>query len=253
MFDISKEQIKNHLNDFSFLYHEQNFTGNDGGMKFPQLFGMYCILKEIKPSLIIESGVWKGLGTWMIEKTLPESKIISFDIDLSNREYISDDVTYIENDISSIEWKEFFKDYPDESLENSLLFLDDHVDFSDRLNFLKDVRFKHIIDEDNYPSQQGNCISPKKILDDNECIIDKGGNKKSLKLDTKLKDEFNSIIKDYWEFPPIYLPLNTRWGDSFDNYNIKSPIFDTITDEIIEYDDFNNYTWICYMETVTND
>ena len=48
-------------------------------------FYFYLILKNLKPELIIESGVYKGQSTWLIENTLPNSKIISIDIDLNKK------------------------------------------------------------------------------------------------------------------------------------------------------------------------
>ena len=248
--DISNKKIKSYLEDFRILYRQKNFSQNNGGMRFPQPFGTYCILREANPTLVIESGVWRGLGTWLIEHTLPNARIMSFDIDLKLREYISENVTYIENDINNIEWDEFFRDYPDQSPENTLLFLDDHVDITRRFELLKNTRFKYVIDEDNYPTEQGNRISPKTILEGEECyVIDDKGNKKIQKIDANIKDKFNSLIKSYWEFPPIYLPEKTRWGDEYSNYNTKKPIFDAITEEIEEFGNYDNYTWICCMET----
>jgi hypothetical protein len=248
--NISNEKIKSYLDDFRILYRQKNFSQNNGGMRFPQLFGTYCILKETNPSLVIESGIWKGLGTWLIEHTLPDSKIISFDIDLSLREYISEEVTYVENDINSIDWDKFFDTYQDQSPDNTLLFLDDHIDINKRFELLKNTRFKYIIDEDNYPTEQGCRISPKTILEGEECIIvDDNGNKITQKIDASIKDEYNYLIKSYWEFPPIHLPANTRWGDEFSKYNTKKPIFDSITEEIKEFGNYDNYTWLCCLET----
>ena len=42
----------------------------------------------------IESGVFKGQTSWLIEKVLPNSKILSIDPDLSNREYISKKIEF---------------------------------------------------------------------------------------------------------------------------------------------------------------
>ena len=250
MFKITNKKIKSYLKDFRHLYRQKNFAKNDGGMKFPHLFATYCILKEVNPSLIIESGVWRGMGTWMIEHTVPDSKIISVDIDLSLRTYISDDVTYIENDINNIDWKDFFDQYPEHSPDTTLLFLDDHVDLSKRYQLIRDIGFKYIIDEDNYPPEQGCRITAKTILEGKECLISEGnGRERLIKIDDKMREEYHSIIKNYWEFPPVYLPSKTRWGDDFSNYKSKKPLFDSITEEIEEFGNYENYTWMCLLET----
>ena len=232
---LTNKKIKEYLPEFLDLYFQKEYESNDGGMKFPQLFGMYCFLKEVNPSLVIESGIWKGLGTWMIEKALPKVDIISFDINLSYRNYISENVTYIENDVSNMDWNSFFGEYPEKSFDNTLLFFDDHVDFSSRLEFLEKVNVKHIIYEDNYPPQRGDALSPKKILE-NSLIED------------VIKEKFSSLVKEYFEFPPIYLPEKTRWGDSFDEYEIKKPIFSKRDDILKGINSFKDYTHICYME-----
>jgi len=106
-------------------------------------------------------------------------------------------------------WDAFFREYPEKSLENSLIFFDDHVDFSSRLEFLEKANVKHIVYEDNYPPQRGDVLSPKKILEN------------SLIEDT-IKEKFSSLVKEYFEFPPIYLPEKTRWGDSLMNMKLKN-------------------------------
>ena len=177
----------------------------------------------------------KGRATWMIEKTLPDADVISFDINLSFRNYISEDVTYIKNDVSNMDWDSFFIDFPEKSLDNTLLFLDDHIDFSSRLDFLEKVNMKYVIYEDNYPPQQGDCISPKQILE-------------SSLIEDNVKQKFSSLVKECFEFPPIWLPEKTRWGDSFDNYNVKKPIFSDKPDFLENINSFDNYTYICCME-----
>ena len=58
-------------------------------MIFSHMFATYFILRKINPPFVMESGVFKSQSTWLIEKTLPNTKILSIDIDLNQREYIS--------------------------------------------------------------------------------------------------------------------------------------------------------------------
>ena len=70
-------------------------------MHYPHMFATYYFLKKINPRFVVESGVHKGQSTWLIEKTLPNSEVLSIDIDLNQREYFSkksrqfDPITYL--------------------------------------------------------------------------------------------------------------------------------------------------------------
>ena len=82
------------LKKFSKIYKNRPIKNNKGGMRFEHMFATYFMLKKINPPVVIESGVYKGQSTWLIEKALPKSKIISIDIKLDQREYISKKVNY---------------------------------------------------------------------------------------------------------------------------------------------------------------
>ena len=88
------EEIKNFLE----IYENRPIKNNKNGMRFPHMFATYFILKKIKPSFVVESGVFKGQSTWLIENTLPNADILSIDIDLNQREYVSKKVTYSDID-----------------------------------------------------------------------------------------------------------------------------------------------------------
>ena len=83
-------------------------------MQYPHMFATYCFLKKIKPAHVIESGVFKGQSTWLIEKTLPKAKILSIDIDLSKLKYKSKKEKYSTIDFSKQNIKQISK--------NSLVF-----------------------------------------------------------------------------------------------------------------------------------
>ena len=83
------------------------------------LFNLYMINKNFNPQIIVESGVFKGLSSWFILQAASKStKIICFDVDLSQLEYKSKKIKYIDGDIDNYD----FYNLP----TNSLLILDDH-------------------------------------------------------------------------------------------------------------------------------
>ena len=42
-------------------------------------FGLWCIMRFLKPKHIIESGVFRGLGTWIMRQAAPSAQIIVID------------------------------------------------------------------------------------------------------------------------------------------------------------------------------
>ena len=247
---INTDNFKNYLEEYLELYKNKPIDDNTGGMKSPHMFNMFCLLKELKPKLIIESGVWKGQGTWLFEKASPDSDIICFDVYMKRLLYKADNAIYVENDFTTVDWDTFFSNNPEYTPENTLLFFDDHVHFSDRLKFLsQNVNFKKIVYEDNYAPTQGDCISPKKLRESTTCIIDRAGERSEYTIPQGDIDLFNSTVSYYQELPPLFAPENTRWGDRWSDYNTPDPLFElneesnkTLVDEMYDY------TWITYME-----
>jgi len=142
-----KSEILKEIKEFRNLYEKRPIKNNKHGMQFQHMFATYFILKKFKPSFVIESGVYRGQSTWLIENTLPNSKILSIDIDLSQRIYISNKAEY-----SNIDFKDQnFSNLP----EDTLVFLDDHVNHYERLKQAKFFNIKKIILEDNYPDEKG--------------------------------------------------------------------------------------------------
>ena len=107
-----KDEILNELEEFKNLYKDRPIKENIHGMRFQHMLATYFILKKLNPSYVIESGVFKGQSTWLIENTLPDSEILSIDIDLNQREYISKKVKY-----SNIDFKyQDFSNIPKDTL-----------------------------------------------------------------------------------------------------------------------------------------
>lgn len=153
---------------FKNLYKQRPIKNNIHGMKFQHMFATYFLLKKFKPSFVIESGVLRGQSTWLIENTLPNSKILSIDIDLSQRVYISKKAEY-----SNIDFKDQdFSNLP----EDTLVFLDDHVNHYERLQQAKFFNIKKIILEDNYLEGKGDFYTI------NHAINNKGFNHSYTKL-----------------------------------------------------------------------
>ena len=239
------EDIKLHLEEFYNVYNNRPIKDNSGGMKSPHMFPAWYVLKKIQPKCIIESGVWKGLGTWLFEQACPNlEKIYSIDPSPHFRNYTSSKAEYQKNDFLDTDWSSLNKN-------ETLVFFDDHQDCLPRIKKCLELGFKNIIVEDNYPYQQGDCYTPKKILSKRNYCIDKDGYKET---HSHKEEDYNFLeknIENYQELPPIFKPDLTRWGDSWDeNYPTPDALLKEISKH--EYSVFwkekLDYTWICYIK-----
>lgn len=129
---------------FLELYASRPIRDNPFGMALNHSWATWYLLDQLRPALVVESGVWQGHSTWLIERTLPDARILSFDIDLSNRRYISSHATYAECDLSAYDWSHLEK-------SSALVFLDDHQNAYERLQLMGWLGFDRIIFEDNHP------------------------------------------------------------------------------------------------------
>lgn len=242
---FNRDEMLDVLPQFNSLYDRRIIKDQSCGMRSPHLFPAWYIIRKISPKFIIESGVWKGLGTWFFEEACPSSEIFSIDPDLSPREYISPKVTYSTVDFTKQDWSHLDPD-------QSLLFFDDHQNPIERIKFAKDLGFKKFIFEDNYPVNQGDCYSLKKVFSRREWIIDSGGVKRWF---DPIQEDYDFLMENvlvYQEMPPIYKNESTRWGDAWNDENYPTPDPLLLDHESNLYPDFHsesrNYTWICYME-----
>lgn len=238
--------IDNEIINFNILYKNRPIFDNLGGMKAPHMFWVYFILKKINPSIIIESGIFKGQSTWLIETLCPNSKIISIDPDLSKREFISQKVDYRTKDFLEHDWLE---ELGEEGCKNSLAFIDDHQNNYLRLKHAYNNKISHIIFEDNYPTTHGDVLSLKKILSDNYHIIDVNGIQTSYPIPDNYKSDVLKMC-DYFECPPIYLDSKvTRWNDSFELHDCKKPIFNDYNENLHYFKEEQlDYTFIGYVK-----
>lgn len=262
--DWSYKEILEQIEIFADIYENRPIKNNKGGMKFPHAFALYFILKKINPSLVIESGVFKGQSTWLIEKTLPNANLICLDIDLSKRIYISKKAKY-----SNLDFK--FNDFS-KIPENTLVFFDDHVNHINRIKEASFFNIKNIVLEDNYKTNTGDFQTIKHCFGKHsfnhkmnklsaikttylfiKIVVKKifykefNANKDLNLISNRIRDydlynnEFNNIdkiIDSYFEFPPI-LPQK---------FHTEKPLMENLSNSLKKYstelNDYNHLTFI---------
>jgi hypothetical protein len=243
--NCTAESLEKYVQDFLVLNENRPIKNNDGGMKAPHMFWVYFVLKTLNPKIIIESGVWYGQSSWLIEKVCPNSKIISIEPALNRILYKSNKIDYRTKDFNEHDWTAELGD----ECKNTVAFIDDHQNNYLRLKHAQKHNIPHIIFEDNYPTTHGDVLSLKKILSNDYHILDvpnNGRTRHNIPSDYK-KDVLE--ICNYSECPPVYLDTNvTRWGDNFSDHNCKTPIFSTYEDWLDEFKkDQLDYTFIAYV------
>ncbi len=132
------------INDFFVLYQGRGQTDNTHGSGFHNAFWMYLLARALNPSLIVESGVWKGHTTWLLSNACPKADLYGFDINLKKVEYDDLNAQLFEQD-----WKTY--QFPKFAPEKGLVFFDCHVNHAQRILEAKAKGFKHILFDDNPP------------------------------------------------------------------------------------------------------
>ncbi len=255
------ERIDDDIIKFMPVYQKRPIADNRGGMTFVHLFWAWWTVKKLKPKNIIESGVYKGQGTWVFRQALPDVRIFSIDPDLDQREWIDEKAEYFTEDFSMINWSQRLDP------EETLCFFDDHQNAYHRLMQMKWMGFKIAMFEDNYPARQGDCYSIKKILTGkgfkgctqrsfSEKVLRKVMNKASSENEIK-PNQCHSFyvhqnIKTYTTLPPLYKTELTRWGDAWEDEEYltgKSVASEKVLNEFpVIMEEAKGYNWICFVE-----
>jgi hypothetical protein len=130
--------------EFLNLYRQRPIETNYFGMGSSGNFYLWYLIKQAKPTLVVESGVWRGQSTWVIEQAAPDAKIISIDPHLNARFYFSNRAKYLTQDFSLL-------DLQDQKDERILCFFDDHQNAYERVVQAYKKGVKYLIFDDNYP------------------------------------------------------------------------------------------------------
>lgn len=245
----SFDDMRSRLEEFASLYSKRPIKDNNGGMSSAHLFLFWFILQTIRPKVVIESGVWKGQGTWLIEQAC-NAEIYAVDISWSRLEYRSSRAKYLSKDISTVDWSHIPK-------PETLVFIDDHIDAIDRCRWAKQVGFKHLVIEDNYPAGKGDCYSLQEVFAETGHRAAPGFRARVSRMLGRLQDReipansqdgayIRSIADIYEVMPPVYkLPLN-RWGEKWEG---PDALLTRVSEpwQQVFYDEAKWYTWLCYV------
>lgn len=233
-----------YLEEFMDEVYDGFLSENNGGMKSPDMFTMYVMLKEIKPDVVIESGVWKGQGTKIIREAVGEDcKIIC----LEPRVLFG----YQDDGYTEYHMGEDFKDFSELDLseyegEKKVGVFDDHINAAKRLEECKLKKIDYAIFNDNYPVNCGSHVTLEHVINKDERFM------KSVKNAEESIKEIKEMIEEYKIYPNIF-PGKIKTGEGYfecESYFKETETYNEIgqTKDIVEkykplYEEKESYRW----------
>lgn len=225
--------------EFLDIYDDRPIKYNAGGIGSHGSFFLWYVLKMIDPALVIESGVWKGGSSWIIDQAAVNAQYIALDPNLSKRVYYSKRARYLTTDFSTLSL-----DIPKEG--PTVVFFDDHQDAFQRVLECSKKGVKHIIFDDNYPHD---AFDGRLHLTLKMCFTLVGYRDKANVL--------KKLIKHYYIFPQIVgkTASNLIGSERNEVYDIPA-IWENINEIDVNFRErmqvFSNdsswYRWMTYVE-----
>ena len=276
------------MDEFIQIYKNRPDKVNMCGIRFNHALALFVAVKQLKPRLVIESGVNAGQSTYFLRHAKKDMEIIAIDpldepICGTKKRWIDDSgqTKYYTGDkfvdIAEFDWIGMAKN-SSITPSRTLVFLDDHQEVLQRFPSLMKAGIRHVIVEDNYKRGEGATQSDRD-----------GQTPKQLFAFRRKKD--NGTLNDanwlyanlvsYAEFPALIPPIMSKkyegtrkeaGGFMFHddkNTDIVPPILrsDVNSDDLEKYKQiatklgydpelkdeesymqFMNYNQICYMD-----
>ena len=141
--DVDVATIARHVAEFRDVYLDSPITKNVYGLNFPSGAMLFLMARCLDPKLIVESGVYKGLSSYVLAAACPRASIHAFDPNLREVEHRSRGVTYHECDWMNVELNCAGR--------AGLCFFDDHQSQAVRVVQAHKRGFRHIVVDDSWP------------------------------------------------------------------------------------------------------
>lgn len=101
---FSREEMRRSVAEFLPIYASRPVRDNAGGMGLNHSWATCFILRALRPPTVVESGVYRGHSTWLIEQAAPDAAVYSFDPDLAQRDDVSPRARYSDCDFTQFDW-----------------------------------------------------------------------------------------------------------------------------------------------------
>lgn len=279
----TKDKTHTLLEEFLEVYGNRPDKVNKCGILINHALALFFAVKQLNPTLVVESGVNAGQSTYFIRKASPDTKIWAIDpleVPICDQgvRWVdpTEKTTYFVGDkfidLNQFDWKQLSTNGTID-IDSTLFFIDDHKEALSRIRKLSKAGAKHVMIEDNYKVGEGASFQDKRGYTPKQIFLHP-----ERKIDAKWLFE---NMKTYAEFPPLVPPIMAKkapfqrkpaggfmvWQDK--NEDIVAPILrpDLLDDDnktfydvaaklelnpdmkdFYSYKQFMNYNQICYLE-----
>jgi hypothetical protein len=142
--DLCPIDVRREVRDFYAAYLSGPFRETSGGSRFNKLLWLALLAKALRPTLVIDSGTYRGASAWALSLGAPDAAILSFDMDLSRLHQRQPNCEYFQHEWSKHDLTSF-------DLSRSLCYFDDLVDQVRRLLEAKARHIPFAIFNDDFP------------------------------------------------------------------------------------------------------
>lgn len=140
--NFNKSKTLNDIKIYDRVFKEKPISNLIGGMGYNNGLILFILFSHYQPKVTVESGVWRGFTTYLIDKAIPDDSIIyCFDVDLNKNEFHSKKANYVEKDIT------LFDELDLGTVD--FAFFDDHISIYDRLKLCLKHKIKIIVVDDD--------------------------------------------------------------------------------------------------------
>lgn len=130
---------------FETVYAERPLRDNAGGTMRNSSTWLFAVAAVLRPSTIVESGTFKGHGSWLMAQAAPDARIVTFDVVRETGRVTAPGVDYRLGDWSDA--ADLRKLPPD-----TLCVFDDHISHRQRLSEARDRGARLALVDDDYPA-----------------------------------------------------------------------------------------------------
>lgn len=118
-----------------------------GGNGFNGSLQIFAVARAVRPDVIVESGVYRGLTTWILRRACPQARIVSFDVTFAQLRHRDPQTTYVEAD-----WTSFA--FGDIDMSGALGFFDDHISQGARILEAYERGLRRCLFDDDVPAHR---------------------------------------------------------------------------------------------------
>lgn len=242
--------LREELQAFAEVFLKRPGGRNIGGTGFFHAFGLWCIVRSLNPTTIIESGIHNGVGTWILRQAAGKNTTLILVSPLAPGIYQDKSPTtrYFTGehfrDFRKLPWNQLVPDK-----EKALIFFDDHQAGIRRIKESRILGFRHIVFDDNYIPGHGDNLSAKKLcnpsiyllLGNPVLIYQDNFAKESYRLST---EDYVAQVKDFRESVQIYSEFPPTWNGP-NRFGIINDVWKKITQpSLFTVEDFQLFTEI---------